>query len=78
MSRIRLGDFITLVEKIDDDEFFGQLIEIFVCEWGGYFMRLVDDCGNDVTVHSGNVKTINGVYVSNLSYDKYGLKIEVL
>jgi len=76
MIKFRLGDFITVEEKIDGDEFFGQLVEISLCEWGGYFIRLIDDAGNDATVHSDKIKSINGTTVIKLSCDEHVLTIE--
>ena len=73
MKQIRLGDFIEVTERLDQESFFGQLIDIAPCLWArGDFLRIVDDAGNDVQVNTVNIDMINGTVVSEIIRNDIG------
>ncbi len=73
MIQIRLGDFIEITEKLDQEDFFGQLIEISPCLWArGDFLRLVDEAGNDIQVNTVNIDMINGIAVGEIIRNAHG------
>lgn len=73
MKQIRLGDYIEVTERLDQESFFGQLVDIAPCLWArGDFLRLVDDAGNEVQLNTVNIDMINGTVVSELTRNAHG------